>query len=357
MLRSIRSRLLWAFLGSSLLLFAAAGVTGYALARRALEDELGRSLQAIAAASASQLSAERLLSIEPGDEVTQTRTYRNLERQLLELRDASAARRIFAVDRDGRVRVDTEHALPVGQPLPELLRDTLELQRVRAGETAASQVLFRGSDGLLYKTGYAPLRSGSEVVGLVGVEGSARFFGPLERLGGQFVAWGAVALLAIGLVALAMAKGLAAPLARLARAAERIGGGDLSTPVQPEQTREIGALARGLESMRTALESRDRQLQMMLAGVAHEVRNPLGGISLFTGLLGGRARAEAEIPSRRRRTSGGSRRRPRTSSGSSRTSSRSRARTASTASQSTGPRCSIGPGSCSGRTPSAGRSR
>ncbi|MGZ3459661.1 MAG: ATP-binding protein, partial [Archangium sp.] len=65
----------------------------------------------------------------------------------------------------------------------------------------------------------------------------------------------------------------------------RIGRGDLTTPVPPEPTREIGVLARELEVMRGALESRDRQLQLMLAGVAHEVRNPLGGISLFAGLL------------------------------------------------------------------------
>jgi two-component system, OmpR family, sensor kinase len=37
--------------------------------------------------------------------------------------------------------------------------------------------------------------------------------------------------------------------------------------------------------MRTSLESRDRQLKLMLGGVAHEVKNPLGGIELFTGLL------------------------------------------------------------------------
>jgi signal transduction histidine kinase len=65
----------------------------------------------------------------------------------------------------------------------------------------------------------------------------------------------------------------------------RIGRGDLTTPVPPEPTREIGVLARELEEMRGALESRDRQLKLMLAGVAHEVRNPLGGIELFSGLL------------------------------------------------------------------------
>ena len=37
--------------------------------------------------------------------------------------------------------------------------------------------------------------------------------------------------------------------------------------------------------MRVALRARDERLQMMLAGIAHEVRNPLGGIELFAGLL------------------------------------------------------------------------
>lgn len=40
-----------------------------------------------------------------------------------------------------------------------------------------------------------------------------------------------------------------------------------------------------MEEMRGALLTRDRELQMMLGGIAHEVRNPLGGMELFVGLL------------------------------------------------------------------------
>ncbi|HYO69281.1 MAG TPA: HAMP domain-containing sensor histidine kinase, partial [Archangium sp.] len=148
-----------------------------------------------------------------------------------------------------------------------------------------SQVLFRGSDGRFYKTGYAPVRREGQVVGAVAVEGSAAFFGPLARLSRSFAAASGVALGVLGLVAILTARGLARPLRRLMASALRIGRGDLTTPVPPEPTREIGVLARELEVMRGALESRDRQLKLMLAGVAHEVRNPLGGISLFSGLL------------------------------------------------------------------------
>ena len=40
-----------------------------------------------------------------------------------------------------------------------------------------------------------------------------------------------------------------------------------------------------LDETRAALQARDERMQMMLAGIAHEVRNPLGGLELYAGLL------------------------------------------------------------------------
>jgi signal transduction histidine kinase len=48
---------------------------------------------------------------------------------------------------------------------------------------------------------------------------------------------------------------------------------------------EIGFLAATLDETRAASAARDERLQMMLAGIAHEVRNPLGGLELYAGLL------------------------------------------------------------------------
>jgi len=48
---------------------------------------------------------------------------------------------------------------------------------------------------------------------------------------------------------------------------------------------EIAFLGRAFEEMRRSIVGRDHQMQMMLSGIAHEVRNPLGGMELFCGLL------------------------------------------------------------------------
>lgn len=285
MLRSLRARLLATFLLPTLALLGVFGLAAFFLARNILEDELGRSLSALAGAAAAELNAERLLTIAPEDDRGEgTRTFRNIHRQLTSVKEASGARRIFAFDLAGSVRVDAGGGLPVGTEVPELARDRRELTRVFQGQQAYSQVLFEAG-GRLYKTGYAPILQEGKVVGGVGVEGSAEFFGPLEKLVRAYSALVASGLLLLGLLSLLTARALSRPLGRLMESALRIGRGDLSTPVPPEPLLEMGVLARELEAMRTALEGRDRQLKMMLAGVAHEVRNPLGGIELFAGLL------------------------------------------------------------------------
>lgn len=282
----LRARLLLAFLIPTLLVLSLGGYFLYRASRNVLEEELGRSLSGIAASVSAQLKGERVLAVQAEDAQGEgSRTWRSLTAQLTELKERTGVRRIFVTDAERRARLDVGGPLMPMTEATELLRDGLEIQRVLGGEPASSQVLFEGTDGLLYKTGYAPLLSDGKVVGVIAVEGSAAFFGPLTRLRNAFLGLALLTVLLLAVAAVLSARGVATPLERLVSAALRIGRGDLSTPVAGERTLEIGILARELESMREALESRDRQLKLMLGGVAHEVKNPLGGIELFSGLL------------------------------------------------------------------------
>lgn len=282
----LRARLLLAFLIPTLLVLSLGGYFLYRASRNVLEEELGRSLSGIAASVSAQLKGERVLAVQAEDAQGEgSRTWRSLTAQLTELKERTGVRRIFVTDAERRARLDVGGPLRPMTEATELLRDGLEIQRVLGGEPASSQVLFEGTDGLLYKTGYAPLLSDGKVVGVIAVEGSAAFFGPLTRLRNAFLGLALLTVLLLAVAAVLSARGVATPLERLVSAALRIGRGDLSTPVAGERTLEIGILARELESMREALESRDRQLKLMLGGVAHEVKNPLGGIELFSGLL------------------------------------------------------------------------
>ncbi|HEX6837173.1 MAG TPA: HAMP domain-containing sensor histidine kinase, partial [Polyangia bacterium] len=174
---------------------------------------------------------------------------------------------------------------PIGERYYALDAWQSELRRVFAG-TPTPSVLFRGRDGSFYKSGFAPLRDDSGAIPFaVGVDGAASFFDDLARFRRTLFAVGAAGALAIVVLSIVVARLLANPIRRLARAAERMGRGDLDDPVRRETNDEIGLVADTMDQMREQLRARDERMQMMLAGIAHEVRNPLGGLELYAGLL------------------------------------------------------------------------
>jgi signal transduction histidine kinase len=117
------------------------------------------------------------------------------------------------------------------------------------------------------------------------VEASAEYLDALAAFRRYLALGGAASLGLIVLLAAWLSRRMTGPLERLAAAAERIGQGDLAGAVAVETGDEIGQLALRLDEMRAALRARDERMQMMLAGIAHEVRNPLGGLELYAGLL------------------------------------------------------------------------
>ncbi len=257
------------------------GFLAHEVARRSLEDEMGERLATAAAGVAMLILPEQLAAIGSGDE--DSNTYANLTRRISQARDRLGVRRVALVARDLTGRGDTDGLVALGAPAHELGADQVELERAAAGTPSASP-LFWGRDGRAYKRAYARV-GGPEATGFVVVEGSAQYFSRLAAFRRWLVMGGAFSLGLIVLLAVFLSGRMTGPLGRLARAAERIGRGDLSGPVSVETRDEIGYLAARLDEMRAALQARDERMQMMLAGIAHEVRNPLGGLELYAGLL------------------------------------------------------------------------
>ena len=280
--RRLLLRLLAGTIVPTIAALALFGFFAHEVARRALEDELGRRLSTAAAGAAATLLPEQLRAFGAGDEDSLTAA--NVRRRLEAARMRLGVRRVLAVTPELETRGDTSAVLALGAHAYELDADRAEIARA-AGGTPTASPLFVGHDGVPYKRGYAAVGDGSDVAGIVAVEGAADYPAVLAAFRRSMIRTGVGALLAVLLLTVWISQRISRPVARLAQAAARLGRGDLTAPIPIETRDEIGVLAQTLEETRAALRARDERMQMMLAGIAHEVRNPLGGLELYAGLL------------------------------------------------------------------------
>ena len=304
---SLRNKLLLALLVPTALTLALYGVFAYAVARTGLEQELGLRLEAVGLTLSSQLSggvqASQLERLEPGMERVIARQRARLEAT----RQQTRVRRVFIFDRELRSLVDTRQDIVFGQRLYGLDADRLEIERTFGRGEPVTSVLFEDEDGTRYKHAYVPIfldEERTQVVAALGVEASASYFDLLTHFTRGLGLVGALGMLLVALAAALFARRLTRPVHALVEAAQRLGRGDLAQPVVEGQVSssaradELTFLAYTFEEMRCNILNRDQQLQMMLSGIAHEVRNPLGGMELFCGLLHEDLCAEPDLEAR-----------------------------------------------------------
>jgi two-component system, OmpR family, sensor histidine kinase MtrB len=94
-------------------------------------------------------------------------------------------------------------------------------------------------------------------------------------------------------VAVAASRRVLRPVRRLAQAAQRMSGGDLSARIEPQGRDELARLVTSFNEMAAALEGKVGELQLMEArarqfasDVSHELRTPLTAMTAVTDVLG-----------------------------------------------------------------------
>ncbi len=277
------------------------------VARRALEDELDDKLRVTAGVAAEiGLDATDLLLLSRGDEGNPF--WREAYRRLSSLVDRGYVDAAWIVRRGRRSAAGGETAdspfsytaivtTESADSLPIIGTDVLIFSAYDLSELwedgAAISPLFEGTAGRHYKYGFARLENSDAALAVLM---RADYLAPLARLQRSVLLASALAAVLSVLVALALAARIAKPLERLGMVALRIQRGRIARPVETEAGVEVGRLSRAMERMRLGIIQRDEQLRLMLAQVAHEIRNPLGGLKLFSAIA-----ADAEDPEERAR--------------------------------------------------------
>jgi len=220
------------------------------LAHQYLRDELGHHLRDLAVSVAATVPGDSLLfwSFEANDPAWSTPVALSLAR----IRQDNDLANIFVCLPNNDVLLDVSHTLPSGSEHPFLVMDLAEVEAARSGIASASK-LYHPVEGAYLMTGYAPVfDSYGEVAGFVGVEASVGFFDTLGDLRGTIVAIGVTVMTLVSLLVILYLF-----------------------------------YARRLAKARAALDRSETLSTMgrMAAGIAHEIRNPLGIIKNTAQLL------------------------------------------------------------------------
>ena len=273
---TLRRKYILIFVGFSLLLTLGGGWLAWRAASGALERELDEKLVWVAGAAAEVgLQANPLLALQPGDE--DSSLYQpNRERLLRLLRYVDEAH-IFRRDNTVIVTTDSPRAYPIGTPLRWLDVYAPELETAWTVGEAVSP-LFEGQDGRFYKYGFKRLEESNAMLAVLM---RADYLAPLSQFQRTLVIGSFGTAILATLIAVMLATNIVRPLERLSRGAIRIQRGRWTDSVVVERGDELGRLSRAMERMRVGIVRRDEQLRLMLAQVAHEIRNPLGGLELF----------------------------------------------------------------------------
>ena len=252
---------------------------------QALEDQLDSELLSVGGVARELVfrADEGLLLLDAGQEDTnEWREYQAQLQQLIGTASMDLAD-IFRwrpgdVEAVALVTAQPPDSISIGQPLswvvPYLAAEVP--QAYRDGEAITRR--FTGLDGRDYKYVFVRLRSGETFLGM---RIPADHLAPLRRLAWTIAGLSVAAAALAALIGWRLAGGIVSRLEMLSRGALRIQRGFMDRPFNLEGEDELGRLARAMERMRMGIQRRDEQLRLMLSRVAHEIRNPLGGLELF----------------------------------------------------------------------------
>jgi signal transduction histidine kinase len=186
---------------------------------------------------------------------------------------------IFIFDKNLNVIINSDSSIVEAKPDPFLLLNQKEISELSVKQSTAS-LPFKGDDGNWYLWGFFRLDQNYWLA----LRESAEKLERVEGFASLFFYIGCGGVLITILAGWIVARSLTKPIDRMVEFSRKIGQGNFSASV-PQNTRgELKMLADSMDKMKKDIELHSKEKEKMLAQIAHEIRNPLGGIELLANL-------------------------------------------------------------------------
>ena len=162
---------------------------------------------------------------------------------------------------------------------PELPLYSNEINSLNVGKTITT-IPFEGTDNNWYLYGFYRFDENH----FLGIKVHAKRFDRVRSFNTLFWGIGLGGTVLIGIISWLLASSVTKPLYKLVDFSKKIGDNNFDVSVPTNIKGEIKILARALDTMRYNISENHKERENMLAQIAHEIRNPLGGIELLAEL-------------------------------------------------------------------------
>lgn len=147
--------------------------------------------------------------------------------------------------------------------------------------TSITSLPFKGDDDNWYLWGFYRLSLNHWLA----VKESAANFEKVEQLSSTIWFFGMGGILLSVLFGIIVSNSITKPIRKLVSFSGKIGIGNLNVSPPENMKGELKVLTDALVKMRNNISNNQKEKEKILAQIAHEIRNPLGGIELLTNLI------------------------------------------------------------------------
>lgn len=272
-----KTRIIITFCSVTILLVLLMTWSGYFFVEKMYIEQAAEKVTSVSKLLTSQIDKNYLDLLELGPPIGITQQY--FSNILLSYQKIETGSQVFIFSNHLKIVVNANSHLPDDSEELQLRLNEKEISELSIDNTSVS-LPFKGEDGNWYLWGFTRLTKNY----WLGIRESASRLEKIDEMTGNFILIGLGGIIFTLLLGVIVAKSISKPIDKLAEYSAKIGEGNFENVLPIGIRGEIKILADALEKMKFNLARNQKEREEMLAQIAHEIRNPLGGIELLAGL-------------------------------------------------------------------------
>ncbi len=274
---SLRTNIIFSFSIVSILLVVTTALLSYSFIRKLYLEQLSEQVNLFTTSISLQIEKRYLKTLTFGKLSGTSLDYFQeiLTRNVFD----NSIQESFIFDHNFILIAHSDETKILGEQDHRLMLNKSEIDALDVRSTTSS-LPFKGNDNQWYMWGFVRLTDNHWLA----IRESASRLQRVEEFSRYFWLIGIFSVAVTILISIQIARRIALPVEKLVAFSKSIGCGDYDTDEPSNIKGDLKILSDALNAMRKGVIKHHKEKEEILAKIAHEIRNPLGGIELLASL-------------------------------------------------------------------------